>query len=95
MQEKLGSALSVAVAALNNMACGRYDESRDRYTLFNDTIAVIREHVGLDVRLTTMKVTCAWCEKSLGDVEGDGATGESHGLCISCKDRLLAEENGQ
>jgi len=35
-----------------------------------------------------MKVVCAWCGKTLGEKDGCGVDGVSHGLCSECLDRL-------
>jgi hypothetical protein len=84
MQQKLGAALSIAVEALCNMRSVRYGDVTDRDKLFSSTLAAIREHVGEDTRLTTMKVSCAWCGDDKGEKEGNGSTGESSTICPKC-----------
>ena len=40
-----------------------------------------------------MKVVCAWCGKDMGEKDGKGQKGISHGLCNEClyKMELKAE----
>ena len=38
-----------------------------------------------------MKIVCAWCSKDLGEKNGGGAEGVSHGLCEECFNELIAE----
>lgn len=38
--------------------------------------------------MTTLIIVCAWCGKYLGEKDGDGQTGITHGICPEC-----AEEN--
>ena len=33
---------------------------------------------------TILKVVCAWCSKSLGEKDGQGQAGTSHGICPAC-----------
>ncbi|MFC2019739.1 hypothetical protein ACFLU4_07345 [Chloroflexota bacterium] len=35
-----------------------------------------------------MKTICAWCGKDMGDKDGEGIEGTSHGLCQECFERL-------
>ena len=35
-----------------------------------------------------MKVICAWCGKSLGEKDGQGVEGISHGMCAECQEKL-------
>lgn len=34
--------------------------------------------------MTKLTVICAWCGKPLGEKDGRGAEGESHGICDDC-----------
>ena len=34
-------------------------------------------------------VTCAWCGKHLGTKDGKGQSGISHGICATCRDKML------
>jgi len=44
---------------------------------------------------TRMKIVCAWCGRELGEKDGRGIEGVSHGLCNKCLARLQEEaENG-
>ncbi|MBA7524396.1 hypothetical protein ES705_16534 [subsurface metagenome] len=38
-----------------------------------------------------MKKVCAWCGKDMGEVEGKGQTGTTHGICKECKKKELAK----
>jgi len=42
-----------------------------------------------------MKIICAWCEKEIEDPEEQAGTSKyevSHGICLSCKERFLSNE---
>ena len=41
---------------------------------------------------TTIKVVCAWCGISLGEKDGQGAEGISHGICPECVMRHFGKE---
>ncbi len=41
---------------------------------------------------TKITVICAWCNKSLGEKDGKGITGVSHGICKDCLDKLTKEK---
>ena len=42
-----------------------------------------------------IKIVCAWCGKDMGEKEGEGVEGVSHGVCNPCLDKLQAKtENG-
>lgn len=42
-----------------------------------------------------MRVVCAWCSKDMGEKDGEGVRGVSHGLCRECFDKVMpGEENG-
>lgn len=34
--------------------------------------------------MTLLKVVCAWCGKDLGEKDGEGEEGISHGMCDEC-----------
>ena len=38
-----------------------------------------------------MKIVCAWCGKDMGEKDGKGVEGVSHGLCNECLVKLMAE----
>jgi len=40
---------------------------------------------------TVMQVKCAWCQKDLGEKDGKGVSGVSHGMCEACYDKLTAD----
>jgi len=33
---------------------------------------------------TTMKIVCAWCGADMGEKDGQGTTGTTHGICEKC-----------
>ena len=41
--------------------------------------------------MTKMLSVCAWCGKDLGEMEGKGQTGTTHGICEECKEKELAK----
>ena len=41
-----------------------------------------------------MKIVCAWCEKDMGEKEGEGIEGISHSVCEECADKLVLEMKG-
>ena len=42
-----------------------------------------------------VRMVCAWCNKDMGEKDGKGVEGVSHGLCQECFDRMVLEaENG-
>jgi len=38
-----------------------------------------------------MKIVCAWCGREMGEKNGRGVEGVSHGLCNKCLARLQEE----
>ena len=38
--------------------------------------------------MTTLTKICAWCNKDMGEIDGDGVEGVSHGICDECRERL-------
>lgn len=42
-----------------------------------------------------MKVLCAWCGKKMGEKQGDGVEGVSHGICKQCSARVISEVREQ
>ena len=38
-----------------------------------------------------MKKVCAWCGKPLGDIDGKGVEGVSHGMCEECYKKQFPE----
>jgi len=41
-----------------------------------------------------MKVVCAWCGKHMGEKDGRGVEGTSHGICKECLSKLEVEGSG-
>ena len=37
---------------------------------------------------TVLLVKCAWCQKPMGEKDGKGVSGVSHGMCEACYDKL-------
>ena len=35
-----------------------------------------------------MKIVCAWCGKDMGEKDGEGIEGISHGICEECLTQL-------
>jgi hypothetical protein len=42
-----------------------------------------------------MKRVCAWCGKPMGEKDGRGQSGTSHGICPACEARLHGELDGR
>ena len=40
---------------------------------------------------TIRSVTCAWCNKPMGEKDGKGVSGVSHGICEACYDKITAD----
>lgn len=38
-----------------------------------------------------MKIVCAWCGKDMGEKDGEGIEGISHGVCEECLSKLDVE----
>ena len=34
--------------------------------------------------MSPLKIVCSWCQKELGEKEGEGVDGISHGICDDC-----------
>jgi len=41
-----------------------------------------------------MKRICAWCRKEMGEVAPE-QPGITHGICEECREKVLAERDGQ
>jgi len=39
--------------------------------------------------VSRIKIVCAWCEKDMGEKDGGGVEGVSHGICEECLRRQL------
>ena len=39
-----------------------------------------------------MDITCAWCGEKLGEKDGQGVEGESHGICDDCLTRYFPHQ---
>ena len=42
-----------------------------------------------------MKIVCAWCGKDMGEKDGEGIEGISHGVCEQCLKKLKVETTRQ
>ncbi len=42
-----------------------------------------------------LKVECAWCGKDMGEKDGQGEEGITHGICDECKAQLEAETKSE
>jgi len=40
--------------------------------------------------MTVIKVVCAWCGKDMGEKDGQGQEGVSHGMCEECGAKVIA-----
>jgi len=43
------------------------------------------------LKQTTLTIVCAWCNKDMGEKDGQGVSGISHGICPSCQEKLMNE----
>ncbi len=39
----------------------------------------------------TIKIICAWCQREMGEKEGDAPNPVSHSICSACKKMVLTE----
>ena len=39
--------------------------------------------------MTVIRVICGWCGKNMGEKDGQGIEGESHGICDNCLNRYF------
>ena len=42
-------------------------------------------------RRTTLKIVCAWCDKDMGEKDGQGVEGTSHSICPACLAKFMAQ----
>lgn len=42
-----------------------------------------------------MKITCAWCGKDIGEKDGEGVNGVSHGICEECLTKIEVRAKGE
>jgi len=42
--------------------------------------------------MTIIKVVCAWCGKYIGEKDGEGQEGVSHGMCQECYEKVRRED---
>ena len=40
---------------------------------------------------TILTVICAWCGKDMGEKDGQGVSGVSHGMCPDCYSKAMAD----
>ena len=40
---------------------------------------------------TVLKVQCAWCGAVIGEKDGKGVSGVSHGICSDCYSKAMAD----
>ncbi|MBA7709485.1 hypothetical protein ES703_118403 [subsurface metagenome] len=38
-----------------------------------------------------MRKVCAWCQADMGEIEGKGETGTTHGICQACQLKYFPE----
>jgi len=41
--------------------------------------------------MSIIKIVCSWCKKDMGEKDGQGETGISHGMCEDCMKKMEAE----
>jgi len=41
----------------------------------------------------TMKIVCAYCGRCIGEKEGNGVEGDSHGICQECFEKRMNGRN--
>ncbi len=41
-----------------------------------------------------MKIVCAWCNKNMGEKNGRGVDGVTHGICKQCFAKFMAKVEG-
>ncbi len=39
-----------------------------------------------------MRITCAWCGKDMGEKDGKGKSGNTHGICEECLAKVQKEQ---
>lgn len=91
-EQGLHKALSLCVESLCTVAGIGYSDHTERYGIFLETLKNVRRLVGAELRLTSMPLRCAWCEKPMGTKEGNGAIGESATICPDCYEKQLEAE---
>ncbi len=42
-------------------------------------------------KMQKIKIICAWCGKDMGEKEGEGIEGVSHGMCNECAAEVQAK----
>lgn len=54
------------------------------------------DNLGKENMRREIKIVCAWCGKDIGEIDGKGVEGVSHGLCLECLAKLKVKngENG-
>ena len=41
--------------------------------------------------MTIIKIICSYCKKNMGQKDGEGQTGISHGICDECLEKVREE----
>jgi hypothetical protein len=42
--------------------------------------------------MDTILIFCSWCKKLLDIKDGEGVSGNSHGICKDCEERMRKEK---
>jgi len=42
--------------------------------------------------MTTLTIMCAWCRAYMGEKDGRGVEGTTHGMCRGCWESLFPDE---
>ncbi|MFA5317791.1 MAG: response regulator, partial [Dehalococcoidales bacterium] len=74
----------VECALRNNRAVPAIKPSQDRHRALSPEPCLVKTG-------TTLKIVCAWCGRYIGEKDGYGVKGISHGICKQCEARLEAE----
>jgi len=43
------------------------------------------------LKQTTLTIVCAWCNKDMGEKDGQGVSGTTHGICPDCQEKIMNE----
>ena len=42
--------------------------------------------------MTVLKIVCGWCNKDMGEKDGEGVSGISHSICPACYKEVIGED---
>lgn len=64
--------------------CYNKPTSDYRWDDYDKALEAYNRHFGE----TKLQIVCAWCGKPLGEKDGHGTTGVSHGICEECHQKI-------